>query len=92
MLALVAQAPEGFLAVDRFDTAALQVVIPAVERLSDRGQLFQVPGQRVLYKLIRRAPVVAERSFSFLAVSGLTWTSMRPLYGFRPCPASNQAA
>ena len=37
-------------------------------------------------------PLVVARSFSFLAVSGVTCTSMRLLYGFRPRPASTQAA
>src|SRR5436190_6447905 len=37
-------------------------------------------------------PLVAARSFSFLAVSGVTCTSMRLLYGFRQRRASIQAA
>src|SRR5258708_18770853 len=37
-------------------------------------------------------PLVAARSFSLLAVSGVTCTSIWLLYGFRPRPASTQAA
>src|SRR5262245_51835099 len=46
-LALFAQLPEGLLAVDRFHPAALEIVVAAVERLADRGDLFEIPGKGV---------------------------------------------
>lgn len=50
-LALFAQLPEGLLAIDRCDPTVLEIVVAAVERLSDRGHLLQVPsGQAHLAK------------------------------------------
>src|SRR5258708_36786944 len=47
-LALFAQLPEGLLAIDRFHPTALEIVVAAVERLPDRGHLFQVPSEGIL--------------------------------------------
>lgn len=55
VLALFTQAPGRFLAVDRRHAAAFEVVVPGIERLSERGQFLQVPRQGVLDELIRGA-------------------------------------
>src|SRR5207247_4040653 len=47
-LALFAQLPECLLAIDRFHPTALEIVVAAVERLADRGHLFEVPGKGIL--------------------------------------------
>ena len=50
--------------------------------LSDRGQLFQLPGKDVLDDVFGCIPLRVARSCSLLAVSADTCTSMRLLYGF----------
>jgi len=80
-LVLFAQRPEGLLAVDRFHPIALEIVVAAVERLADGGDLFEVSGKGILDDVLGARPLVAARSFSFLAVSGVTCTSIPPLYG-----------
>ena len=47
-LALFAQLPECLLAIDRFHPTALEIVVPAVERLTDCGYFFEVPGKGIL--------------------------------------------
>lgn len=51
-LALLAQAGEGFFAVDGLHLSALDVVIAAVEHFAHLAQLLEVSGHRVLDKLV----------------------------------------
>lgn len=55
MFAFFAQPPECLLAVDRINAATLQIVISAIERFLQRDPLFQVRGEGILYKFIRRS-------------------------------------
>jgi hypothetical protein len=84
--------PECLLAIDRLRSTDLEIVVAAVERFANRCLLFQTPCKGILDDLFGARPLVVARSVSFLAVSGVTCTSMPLLCGFGDRPASTQAA
>src|SRR3954452_413572 len=70
VLALFAQLPECLLAVDRFQPAALEIVLPAVERLADRRHLFEVTGKRVLDDVVWATSARSSEIVQFLGRFG----------------------
>ncbi len=68
--ALFAQLPEGVLAVDRLHQTALEIVAAAVERLADRGHLFEIPGEGVLDDVLRSTSADRGEIFQLLGRFG----------------------
>src|SRR2546425_4895865 len=66
-LALLAQSPKGFLAFDRLDATALEVVVPTVERLADRRHLFQIAGERVFNHFVGGTPAAGRKILQLLS-------------------------
>ncbi len=55
VFALAAQAVKSFFAVDGLNTAALDLIVAAIQHLAYLDKLCEVSGHRVLDEVIRRA-------------------------------------
>jgi len=75
-LALLAQSPESFLAVDRLDATALEVAVPAVQRLVDGRHLFQPASASSPISLSARPLLAARDANALKRPKTHTWNAL----------------
>lgn len=70
---LVAEFSEGFLSVNRFYAAALDVIVPAVQHLARFGSLLKISGHYLLDEVFGRT---ADFGGEFLNLGLGSWTKV----------------